>query len=370
MEEELEEKEKLERGEVVEKKTPTSVGPSEDQKTEKTEKTGGTETTNIVADDELTDNKVDDRLKEIKDDLDTAVSAALPRDTSFDKLEMSKRRMDQAYREDQRYSSGMWDQWDGWHPPTSSSGHHQHNHDHGYNHHHYSHPPPAQQHQYQHHNNLHQQHYEPRPNGAIRNQQHYNRFINILFMFSCCGQMVIISICLFPILTPDLSIIYEATWDLDLATLTRLTNCSFISSTWNWTLSSVLSGQELYNVRMRVLENILRIMTTFLTHVLKMDSYPAATSQLPVTIIDTIMVSWEGDFLTRMLWRRSLGAASWQVGLQMTSLSTESIQSSLITVDPIIMLVGLVMDTLVKSPSHYSHLANYFSITRLQTSWA
>ena len=201
-----------------------------------------------------------------------------------------------------------------------------------------------------------------------------NNITTGLLIFCSClvaaTKMVIISICLFPILTPDLSIIYEATWDLDLATLTRLTNCSFISSTWNWTLSSVLSGQELYNVRMRVLENILRIMTTFLTHVLKMDSYPAATSQLPVTIIDTIMVSWEGDFLTRMLWRRSLGAASWQVGLQMTSLSTESIQSTLITVDPIIMLVGLVMDTLVKSPSHYSHLANYFSITRLQTSWA
>ena len=149
MEEEMEEKEKLERGEVVEKKTP-SVVPSEG---EKTEKTVGTEETQIVADEEeLTETKVDDRLKEIKNDLETAI----PRDTSYDKLEMSKRRMDQAYREEQRYSSGMWDQWDGWHPPPPvhppSSGH-QTQHHHGYNHH------PHHANQVPHNSQYHQQPY-------------------------------------------------------------------------------------------------------------------------------------------------------------------------------------------------------------------
>ena len=32
------------------------------------------------------------------------------------RLELSKRRLDQAYQEEQRYSSGMWDGWDGWNP--------------------------------------------------------------------------------------------------------------------------------------------------------------------------------------------------------------------------------------------------------------
>ena len=47
------------------------------------------------------------------------------------RLELSKRRLDQAYREEQkgRYTSGIWDEWDGWNlnpnpppPPPISTG--------------------------------------------------------------------------------------------------------------------------------------------------------------------------------------------------------------------------------------------------------
>ena len=166
----MEEKEKLERGEIVEKKTP-SVVPSEG---EKTEKTVGTEETQIVADEEeLTEAKVDDRLKEIKNDLETAI----PRDTSYDKLEMSKRRLDQAYREEQRYSSGMWDQWDGWHPPPPppTSGH-QGQHHHGYNHHHphqHNQVPHNSQYHHQPYNNQYEPHHSHHSNGFTHPPQNY-----------------------------------------------------------------------------------------------------------------------------------------------------------------------------------------------------
>ena len=154
MEEEMEEKEKLERGEIVEKKVAT---PSEGEKTEKTACTEETNVTNVVQEeDELTEAKCDDRLREIKDEMDK--TGHMPRDTSFDRLELSKRRLDQEYREEQqgRYTagSGMWDQWDGWKlnpnpppPPPISSGYHQHP------------PPPAplphNGHQYHHMNGHH-----------------------------------------------------------------------------------------------------------------------------------------------------------------------------------------------------------------------
>ena len=88
MEEEMEEKEKLERGEIVEKPVPT---PSEGEKTEKTEDTNLTNVTQaskvteaLPVEEELTEAKCDDRLKEIKDELDK--SAQIPRDTSFDRF--------------------------------------------------------------------------------------------------------------------------------------------------------------------------------------------------------------------------------------------------------------------------------------------
>ena len=81
MEEEMEEKEKLERGEIVAKPAPT---PSEGEKTEKTEDTALTNVTQALpVEEELTEAKCDDRLKEIKDELDN--SAKIPRDTSFDR---------------------------------------------------------------------------------------------------------------------------------------------------------------------------------------------------------------------------------------------------------------------------------------------
>ena len=82
MEEEMEEKEKLERGEIVPPKpAPT---PSEGEKTEKTEDTALTNVTQALpVEEELTEAKCDDRLKEIKDELNN--SAQIPRDTSFDR---------------------------------------------------------------------------------------------------------------------------------------------------------------------------------------------------------------------------------------------------------------------------------------------
>ena len=76
----MEEKEKLERGEIVAKPAPT---PSEGEKTEKTEDTALTNLTQALPMEELTEAKCDDRLKEIKDELDH--SALIPRDTSFDR---------------------------------------------------------------------------------------------------------------------------------------------------------------------------------------------------------------------------------------------------------------------------------------------
>ena len=81
MEEEMEEKEKLERGEIVAKPAPT---PSEGEKTEKTEDTALTNVTQALpVEEELTEAKCDDRLKEIKNELNN--SAQIPRDTSFDR---------------------------------------------------------------------------------------------------------------------------------------------------------------------------------------------------------------------------------------------------------------------------------------------
>ncbi len=83
MEEEMEEKEKLERGEIVSKAAPT---PSEGEKTEKTDDTALTSMTQAIAlpvEEELTEAKCDDRLKEIKNELEN--SAQIPRDTSFDR---------------------------------------------------------------------------------------------------------------------------------------------------------------------------------------------------------------------------------------------------------------------------------------------
>ena len=84
MEEEMEEKEKLERGEIVAKPAPT---PSEGEKTEKTEDTALTNLTQALPneEEELTQAKLDDRLKEIKEELD---QSALPRDTSFDRYQL------------------------------------------------------------------------------------------------------------------------------------------------------------------------------------------------------------------------------------------------------------------------------------------
>ena len=117
MEEEMEEKEKLERGEIVEKK-PT-VSPSE--------RTGGSTAATTVETPqqlpqpteaegpELTAETCEAKLADLK--------AELGRDTSFDRLELSKRRMDGVY------NSGpwnQWDQWDGWNPnpppPPAPSG--------------------------------------------------------------------------------------------------------------------------------------------------------------------------------------------------------------------------------------------------------
>ena len=80
MEEEMEEKEKLERGEIVAKPAPT---PSEGEKTEKTEDTALTNLTQALPIEEPA--KLDDRLKEIKEELD---QSALPRDTSFDRYQL------------------------------------------------------------------------------------------------------------------------------------------------------------------------------------------------------------------------------------------------------------------------------------------
>ena len=86
---------------------------------------------------------------------------------------MSKRRMDLAYRAEQRHNSGMWDSWDGWNhnpapPPPLAAGHQQ-----GYNQkQHNSHPipPPAQY-------NGHYQHareiQRPYNDGGMRSHQQY-----------------------------------------------------------------------------------------------------------------------------------------------------------------------------------------------------
>ena len=109
----MEEKEKLERGEIVEKKP--AVTPSE--------RTGGstaattaeaqqpTEAEVPVLEPELTAETCEAKLADLKAELDQ--TAPLGRDTSFDRLELSKRRMDGVY------NSGpwnQWDQWDGWNP--------------------------------------------------------------------------------------------------------------------------------------------------------------------------------------------------------------------------------------------------------------
>ena len=82
------------------------------------------------------------------------------------RLEMSKRRMDMAYRAEQRHNSGMWDSWDGWNhnpapPPPLAAGHKQ-----GYNQ--KSQPLPPQQY------NGHYQHAQrPYKDGGMRSHQQY-----------------------------------------------------------------------------------------------------------------------------------------------------------------------------------------------------
>ena len=96
---------------------------------------------------------------------------------------MSKRRMDMAYREEQRYNSGMWDSWDGWnHNPAPP-------------------PPPVAQHQQNHALQLPPQqyngHYQPSQgrenhhpyeNGEMRSQQQY-RFSAVLQLTMKIGQI-------------------------------------------------------------------------------------------------------------------------------------------------------------------------------------
>ena len=75
MEEEMEEKEKLERGEIT---------PSEGEKTVKTATTEDIQETSEPPQlEELTTETCDSKLKELKAELDQ--TAPLPRDTSFDR---------------------------------------------------------------------------------------------------------------------------------------------------------------------------------------------------------------------------------------------------------------------------------------------
>ena len=70
---------------------------------------------------------------------------------------MSKRRMDQAYREEQRYNCGIWDEWDGWKinpnpppPPPLPSGYPPHPPGYSQPHPHNPYPqPPLNNHKYE-----------------------------------------------------------------------------------------------------------------------------------------------------------------------------------------------------------------------------
>ena len=111
----MEEKEKLERGEIVEKK-PEGSSPSE-----RTPTTAEAQQPPETEGQELTAENCEAKLADLKAELDQ--TAPLARDTSFDRLEQSKRRLDGVF------NSGpwnQWDQWDGWNPnpppPPAPSG--------------------------------------------------------------------------------------------------------------------------------------------------------------------------------------------------------------------------------------------------------
>ena len=98
------------------------------------------------------------------------------------RLELSKRRLDQAYQEEQRYSSGMWDGWDGWNPappPPPAT--------------YPPHPPGYSQHHPPHHN------HHPPHNGHYPGQDHHQQYRSALYtwhlasIFPSCSVIAIVS---------------------------------------------------------------------------------------------------------------------------------------------------------------------------------
>jgi hypothetical protein len=114
MEEEMEEKEKGDSGDAPQKKET----PSESEKSKP-------EVGADPEEEERTSAKCDAKLKDLQDELDK--SNHIERENSFDRLEQSKSRMDQNYRDEANSmhhrgnghvhnQRSQWDHWDGWNP--------------------------------------------------------------------------------------------------------------------------------------------------------------------------------------------------------------------------------------------------------------